>query len=364
MPGEQYLALCKQTTRGPVTGTPAYKFIQTLGGWPKFNPTDEPRNEFAGHSTAMGPRSQRRKESAWTASPQMLYRPGEEIGMILRQLFGYAGTRATVDTSGKKGLLYPSTAMPWGAGAPLADESLGLVPNLDEAGTTKSQSYGGFRPTTGTFVFKGTDDVVLTVEGGGAGDWVGAVDQAAIPGVSMPSVDPFNSSEVAYYIGSGAVRTGTAPDFTDISPGTMTRFYPDEATLKILNGITDVVTGNGVKGPSKSKRTAQESAEFEFKIDYEDPSSGFSSADECKRIFSGPVTNSILIVMTHSALAGAATEKYKTVIDLPLLSEKPERPDPENEGKTGTASFSFKTMFDPAVGYPFAALITDKATAY
>lgn len=364
MSGEQYLAFYKETTRGVVPGSPAYKFLQILSGWPKFKASDEARAEFAGVTTALGDRSVRRKESQWTASPQIPYRPGEETGILLRQVIGFAGTRSTVDTSAKKGILYPSAAMPWGSGAPLSDEALGLVPNLDEAGTTKSQVFGGFRPTALTFTFKGTDDVLLSVDGGGAGDWVGAVDQTAVAGMSMPSVEPFNCSDVKYYIGSGISRTGSAPNFTAISAGTMKQFYPDSLTLKITTGITDKAVGNGVAGPSKSTRTGKLAVQADIDIDYEDPASGFRSAAEYKRLLSGVATNSLLIVIDHDALAGAATQKYQTIIDYPLAYLDAERAEPDNEGKTPSQKLTYKHLFDATVGYPIAIMTTDRAASY
>jgi len=364
MSGEQYLAFYKETERGTAPGVPSYKFLQIVGGWPKFKPTDEARAEFAGVNTALGDRSVRRKESQFSASPKINYRPGEETGIFLRQVMGFAGVRSTVDTSAKKGIMYPSTAMPYGSGQPLEDEALGLVSNLDEAGVTKSQAYGGFRPASLTFEFKGTDDVSLTIEGQGAGDWVGAVDQAAIAGVSLPAIEPFNCSEVRYYLGAGIDRTGVAPNFTAIDPGTMKEFLPDSLTLKITTGITDKVVGNGVKGPSKSTRSAKLQIEVNADTDYEDPASLFSSADEYKRLFAGPATNSLLIVMTHADLAGAATEHYQTIIDVPLMYLNAERAEPDNEGKTPSQKLSYKHLLDPAVGYPVAIITVDRAAAY
>jgi len=364
MAGEQYLAFYKETERGTAPGGPSYKFLQIIDGWPKFKPSDEPRKEFAGVNTALGDRTVRRKESQYTAAPKFYYRPGAETGTFLRQLLGFAGTRTTVDTSGKTGILYANTAMPYGSGLPLEDEALGLVPNLDEAGTTKSQVYGGFRPASATFEFKGTDDVVVTIEGQGAGGWVGAVDQAAIGGVSLPAIEPFNCSEVRYYLGSGISRTGVAPDFTAIAAGTMKEFKPDSLTLKITTGLTDKVVGNGIKGPSKTTRSAQFSVEVNAECDYEDPSSGFSSADEYKRLFSGPATNSLLIVMTHADLAGAATERYQTIIDVPLMQLNAERAEPDNEGKTPSQKLAYKSLIDPAIGYPIAMITVDRAASY
>lgn len=364
MAGEQYLALYEETTRGTAPGSPSYKFLQIIKGWPKFKPTDESRKEFAGVSAAMGDRTVRRKESQYMAPLEFYYRPGAEIGLILKHIMGFAGTRATVDTTGKKGLLYPAAPMPYGSGAPLEDKAIGLVSNLDEEGTTKAQTFGGSRFKSLSMTLKGTDEVVISVEGQGAGSWVGPADQTATAGMTMPTIEPFNCADISYYIGSGIDRTGTAPNFTAIAPGTMTEIFPDSTTIKITNGLDDKVVGNGVKGPSQTTRTGQFAVEVDMDLDYRDPASGFSSADEYKALLTGPKTNSLLIVMTHPDLAGAATENYKTVIDIPLMWLTAERAEPDNEGKTPVQKLTYKHLIDPAVGYPVAILTTDKAAAY
>ena len=364
MSGEQYLAFYKETTRGVAPGSPSFMYLQISKGFPKFKATDEARNEFAGASNALGARTNWRKQAQYSCAPEILYRPGLETGVFLKHVLGYAGTRATVDSTAFRGILYPTCAMPYGSGMPLGDEALGLVSNLDESGTTKSQAFGGFRPKSLSLAFKGTDEVTLSIDGQGAGDWVGPCDQAETGGISMPTIDPFNCSEIAYYLGSGIVRTGTAPDFTDIQPGTMQRLNPDTVTLKITNGLDDKIIGNGVKGPSKTFRNAQFGVEVSIDTDYTDPSSGFSSAAEYKRTLSGVAHNSLLIVMTHPDLAGSATEHYQTVIDIPLLWLQADPREPDNEGKTPIQKLTYKSLLDPSVGYPIGFLTTDRAAAY
>lgn len=364
MSGEQYLAIYKETARGTVPGSPAYMFLQIIKGFPQFKPTDEPRKEFAGVSNALGDRTVRRKESAWSASPEFYYRPGAETGLFWKHVLGYAGTRSTVDTTGKKGIMYPSGPMPYGTGMPLADEAIGMVSNLDEEGVTKAQTFGGFRPKSLSMTLKGTDDVVVATEGGGAGAWVGPADQTQTAGLSMPSVEPYNCSEVKYYIGAGISRTGVAPNFTDIQPGTMKELNPDSVTLKITTGREDKVVGNGIKGPSKTHRASQLAVEVTIDTDYADPSSGFSSADEYKRTLSGVATNSLLIVMTHADLAGAATAHYQTIIDIPLMWLQADPREVDNEGKTPPQKLTYKHLIDPAVGYPIGVLTVDRAASY
>jgi hypothetical protein len=360
----QYLAFYKETTRGTAPGSPTYKFLPiTAGLSPKFAPKDEPRKEFRGADTALGDSSAIRRESAWTDTVEAGWYPGEEVGTMLAMTLGKAGSRTVVDTSARRGIIYP-VAQPFGSGAPQGDSALALVPNTDEGGTTLSQVYGGGRPSSATISIKQPDDVKISFEFGGPGGYIGAVDEAAVAGVAFPAAAVFLSSDVKCYIGTGAVRTGTAPDFTDLAPGTMVQFSPDDLTLKLTPGMSDKAVINGVAGPSKTTRSGQFSAELDFTIDYDDPASGFSSADEFKKIFDGVTTNSLMIVIDNLELAGAATATYRAVIDLPLMLMVVESPERNNEGQTPQVKFSFKSLFDTAIGYPVAIMTTDKAASY
>lgn len=360
----QYLPYCEETTRGTKPGSPSYKFLPiTKGLVPKFDPKDEPRKEFRGADTALGDSSVVRRESAYTISPECYLYPGAEVGTLLKHLLGKAATRTTVDTSAYKGILYP-VAMPYGTGAVLADKAIGFEPNMDRDGTTASQYFGGARFKNATLTIKPGDDITLALEGGGAGGWIGAANQAATANPTFPAASPYAYADAAFYVGSGATRTGTAPDYTDLAPGTMSQIQPDEFTLKIPNGLEDKSVLNGVKGPSKTERTAQFMAEVEFTLDFRDPASGFSSIDEFEAQFSGPRTNSIMVVITGTELAGAATQKYQEVIDLPLVQITIESPEADNEGKTVKAKIKGKTLYSYTTKYPLAWLRVDKAATY
>lgn len=364
MAGEQYMAICEETTRGTKPTTPTWLFYPLISGLqPKFNPNDESKKEFKGANTALGDSTVTRKSSDFSDTLEAYCYPGAELGLILKHGTGYAGSRSVIDTTAYKGILYPVT-MPYGTGMPLANTAIGLCPNTDEAGTTKSQYWGGYRPKSLTFAIKPGEEVKVTIEGGGAGPWVGDPDQTAISGLAWPAAASFHGSDAEFYIASGISRTGVAPNFTDIDAGTMQRIYPDDFSLKLTLGLEDAIVGNGVRGPSKSKRTAQALAEVDITIDYEDPSSGFSSADEYKTIFSGPRTNSLLIILNNGELAGAATENYRLIIDLPLLRVSTDGPERNSDGKTPPMKMKFSSLYSDTTKYPFALMTVDQADAY
>ncbi len=360
---KQFLALVEEAARGTNPGA-GFKFLPLRSGLqPKFQPKDEPRKEFRGQDTALGDASVRRLSSAWNNTLELNAYPGAERGLLLKHALGFAGVRAVLDTSAYKGILYP-IAMPYGLGAGLGDTAVGLIANTDEEGTTKSQYWGGGRIRSWSRSIKADEDVVDSFELGGPGPYVGAVDQAETAGAAFPAATPFLYSDAKFYIGAGISRTGVAPNFTDVGAGTMVQFQPDEFNMKVSLGLEDKTVLNGVQGPSKTHRNAQASIECDFTIDYRDPASGFSSADEFKATFSGPRTNSLLVVLESSELAGAATAKYTEIMDFPLMLLSSDGPERDNEGKTAPVKLSWKALLNSTVGYPFALITIDKASAY
>lgn len=361
----QFALLCEEAVRGTRPDIPVWLPIPITGKLqPAYNPKDEPRKAFMGADTALGDTEVQRKETQWTHTLETPWFPIASIGLLLKHTFGKSVARSVLETIAYKGILYPLN-MCYGEGAELGTKAIGYCCNTDEGGTTKSQYYGGGRVKSCSISISGSDDVKLTFELQGAGKWVGTPDEAAIatPDFSiMPAA--FNSADSKFYIGAGITRTGVAPNYTDLVPNTMTPFLADKMEIKITNGLDDKIVGDGAKGPSKTYRASQFSVDVDTTVDYEDPSSGFSSADEFKKIFSGPVYNSLLIVLDNGVLAGDTTETYRATIDLPYMQQKFETPDRNPEGKTPSMSGKFKSLYPATTKYPAAIFTVDQIEAY
>jgi hypothetical protein len=361
---EQYLALVEEAARGTDPGS-GYLFLPISGTLqPKFTPTDEPRQEFRGNSTELGALTVTRRESLWTYELECSWYPDSQaIGILFKHLLGVADERATVDTSAKRGIIYP-IGNGYAGGAPQEGKGIGIVPNTDEGGTTKSQYFGGGRVTKCVIKMEGTADIKLTFTLQGPGEYVGAADQTAISNPTFGSVAPFVSSDALCYIGSGISRTGTKPEFTAIAAGTMNAFRPDSIEINITNGLSDKVIMNGVLGPSWTTRESQFAVEISAPMDYDDPASGFSSADEYKTMFSGVRTNSLLFVLDNGVVAGSTTAKYSAVIDVPNVMVSAEPPERNTEGKTPSIAFNLKSLYSTTTDYPIAVLTTDQNATY
>jgi hypothetical protein len=329
---------------------------------PTFSPTDESRKEFRGACTGLGDSSALRRESQWTYSLECAYYPGAETGLLFKHLLGKSGTRSVLDTTAYEGINYP-LVHPYGTGAELGAKAVGIWVVYEKEGTSYKRYYGGGRVSSCTVTAEGTDDVKLTFEIAGPGEYIGLEASNDLT-FTAPTPTPFVSSDILAYIGAGITRTGTAPDFTALAPNTMNAFNPDSLNLTITNGLEDKVVIDGVKGPNKTSRTGQFSVECSFPIDLSDPSSGFSSWDEYAALFSGVHTNSVLIVMDNGELAGSATANYETIFDLANLLAQHETPEISAEGQQGTVSLTYASLFSETTEYPVAVFTTDQASAY
>lgn len=355
----QFIALVEETVRGTTPAGP-YLFLPILGDLtPDFDATDKARIEYRGQDAALGATTVVRTEVKWSYKLKCYWYPGKETALLFKHLLGNPGVRTLVDVTAYKGMITPA-AMPYGSGMPLGTSAISIIANTDEQGVTKSQTFGGGRITSCKITCKGSDDIELEFDLEGA--WVGPADQAALTGVSFPAANPFNSSQYRAYIGGAPVRTGTGPLYSDIAPGTAVQFMPDSLDITITNGLKDKVVGNGVRGPSKSTRTAAFKVDVTCPLDYEDPASGFSSAGEFKRIFTGVVLNNLFILFDNGDLAGGTTQHFTAAIDLPSCQIKnPKKAERNPDGKTASLKLGYESLNSTVTGYPLALQLIDQA---
>lgn len=359
----QYMGIVEETVRGTDPGS-GYGFISIESALiPQANFEDEARNEFRGQDSGLGNTADSvvRRDSQWTETLVLPFRASDEVNLLLKHFFGFAGVRATIDTTARKGIFYPLT-LPYGEGQNLGTTAIGLIPNFDVQGTTKSKYFGGGIVTACRLSGEGTGDIMIEFDLKGAGGFISA-EAAALAGPTFSTVSPFVAKDITLFIGSGISRTGVAPDFTDIAPGAMTQFCPDSFSISLTNGLDDKVIFCGVQGPTKTFRSEQFAIEATFPTDFEDPASGFSSHDEYESLFADVSTNSILIVGDNGELAGAATENYSFTLDLAGLINKTPAPELSSEGQTGSIELTYSGLFDETAEYPAAIITVDQDAA-
>ena len=360
---KQFLALSKQTVRNALDAVPTYLFYPISGKLepePEFK--EEPRKEYRGADTRMGYVNDLRRATSFKFTLDGSCYPGAERGALLRLLVGYLAAAATVDASAFKHILFPISPA-YGTGQPLTDEAIALVPNTDKDGITVSQNWVGARPKSYKLTLKGLEDVKLAIEMTG-GPWIGAPGQAETAGASFPVAAPFLAGDAKCYIGSGAALTGVAPNYTDIAPGTMNQFLPDDLELEFNMGYEDIAKLNGEDGPSVTQANAQVMVKAKFTVDYTDPASGWSSYDEWAARFTGINYLPLMVVLDNGELAGAATQHYTDTYYMPKMKADKIDVARNNEGKVTKATFEYTSRLDPTINKPFFFQLIDKAATY
>ena len=363
--GIQAIAVVEEATRGTDPGS-GYQWLPVTGTlFPTFNATDESRKEFRGEDSALGDSEDSlvRRESQVTYALECVLYPGPELGLLFKHLLGKAGTRATEDTSAKKGPLYP-LSQPYGTDNELGTKAIGVYVLYDKEGTTQKRYYGGLRPFDCTFAAEGTDDVKMTFNLKAPGEFVGDEAVNDLTPDYSDLVAPFTSQDITCYIGTGATLTGTAPDYTDIDPNTMVQFCPDSVNFTITSGNDDKVQLCGVEGPDKTFRSSQFLGEVTIPIDFEDPSTGFSSFDEWEKKLTGPNANALMFVLDNGVLAGAATATYEDTFFFPAVLSTPDTPEIASDGTQATVTLNYSTLNDTTSTKPFFIQTVDQSATY
>ena len=362
----QAIAIVEEVTRGTFPGSPTYNWLPVTGTlFPTFTPTDEARSEFRGNDSALGNSEDSlvRRESQTTYALECAAYPGIATGLLFKYLLGKEGTRAVVETTAFKGPLYP-LAQPFGEDNELVDGALSIVVLYDKEGTTFKKIYSGLRDFDFAFAAEGTDDIKFTFNMKAPGEFISAEAVNDLTPDYSGLVDPYTSSDLLCYIGTGASLTGTAPDYTDIAPGTMDQFCPDSVNFTLVSGLDDKVQMCGVQGPGKTFRSAQFTSEINLPIDLEDPDTGFSSWDEFEKIFIAPSSNILMFVLDNGVLAGDTSVTYSMTFYFPAVLFNPDTPEVAPDGTQPTINLNYTSLFDNVAEKPFIMQTIDQESAY
>jgi hypothetical protein len=286
------------------------------------------------------------------------------MGLLLKHFFGNVTARTVVETTAYKGLLLPSN-LPFGNGALLGETALMIRVNYDNGEDVGvSRIYHGGLITSRNLKGGGSTDVMVTFNLEGAGPYI--EDEAAA--TTAPDFSafpaPFNSSDVLLYIGSGAARTGVAPNYTAVGPGTMNTFLPDSFDITIETGRKCKTIMNGVKGPSSPTKEGQLAISATFPIDVRRPGVGFSSGAAIEALYAGVAEHPIMLVMDNGELAGDTAATFSWTEDFPRMALKPVNPEYNTEGKIPSASLEFSHLVSATTKYAMAALTVDQLDAY
>ncbi|MDD2365173.1 MAG: hypothetical protein PHN84_03320 [Desulfuromonadaceae bacterium] len=357
---KQYVALSEQAARTALDGSPAYLFYPVKGKLePEPDFKEDAVKEWRAQDTAQGDTSDERTSTAWKYSLEGRIYPGDELALLMRHLLGYADTAVALDAPNAAASLqmFRTATEMYGDDAQNLDKALAIIPNTAKGTSTYSQAFVGGRPNSAELNFKGGDAAEIKINLTG-GPWIGAVEQTAIAGVAFPAAKAFRSVPKVY-LGSGATLTGTAPDYTDFTAGTMALVKPDDLMIKLEPGIEDVYKMNGIEGPSVTERKKQWSLSIEYTHDFSDPASGWSSYDAWAARFADIQYLPCMIILDSSeVIPSCSTQTYQLAFYLPKMKLTVDMPDRKNDGSKSKTKVKLESRVDASVNVAaFAKLI-------
>ncbi|MBI4950024.1 MAG: hypothetical protein HY955_07770 [Deltaproteobacteria bacterium] len=312
-----YVAIGEEAVRGTKEAA-TIGFVPVLSpSIPKIEFDEKKRTEFRGQESVKGASSYERMGQKWSASIEMPFytESGSAKGItgkILRHFFGK-------NTSGQNGATGQYYHMAYPEADPFSDANLGTKAltvnfNINEGASTKNWPFVGGRVKGLSFAQEAGSPLKLTSE------LFGQKRETPTAEVGSPVFADeglrCDYNNLTVYTGT-ITRTGPAPDFTGFSFGSATIIKPDKITVKIENGMKDVLRIAGVDYPDKT-RMGQFKVTAELTIDWEDPASGFSSVSEFNDWAAGDNSTNLFLKWDTGTQAGTG-DNHGLFIDLPVL---------------------------------------------
>lgn len=317
---QHYLAVGEEAARGTAEKT-TLGFIPIMEPFipiPDFN--DQKRMEYRGEDRAKGPSAVRRFSGSWSGSFQtpVFTEAGTVAGMIgtlFKHFFGKVTTAQNASTGQYYHMYYPSTA-PYDTGATLVSKALTFNSNFNKGATIYNHPYVGGRMNKLTLSQEAGQLLMATF------DVFGQYQDIEDTAIASPTFAAENlglrRSHLLFYNGSGISRTGTGPDYTAIAKGTMNQVSPESLTFEITANRTDEIRFDGAAYPTKTICGEFEYA-LTFKVDWEIPSSGFSSPAEWISWYTGVGNTPFLAVWDTGVQAGTG-DNHSLIIDFPIAN--------------------------------------------
>lgn len=360
---KQILGLSEQTVvRSALDAEPAYLAYPVKGA---LEPTpeykEETANEWRGQEVAQGNTgdNEERTSTAWKFAWDSRMYPGPTLAMLFKYLFGGFADPVALsapDAAASKQIFYTVGDM-YGEGCLLADQAIAIHPQTKKGSSTYSQDYIGGRITEGDLAFKGGASAEMKLSFIG-GPWIGAPEQAALSGLTVPTALALKSTPQVY-IGAGANLTGAGPIYTDFAPGTMPVARPDDLSIKISTGIEDTYKMNGYAGPSVTERKKAWTIGVDFTVDFLDPSSGWSSYDAWAARFGGMTFLPFMMILdSGQIIPSCSAQTYQFGLYLPRMKVVPDVAQRKSDGSRDKIKVKLESRVDPAVNIAaFAKLI-------
>lgn len=356
-----YLAVGEEATRGTAESSTVGFVPLMTATMPTNEPDDIKRKEFRGEDTVRGDVTVIRMSEKWSGSFEMpFFTEGGTVagivGTIFKHFFGDVTTAENASTGQFLHMMYPNTD-PF-LTAQLGTKALTMNMNLNEGVTVKNWPYIGGRVTALTFAQEAGQHLVVTA------DMIGQKRDASATAIASPTYAAENLradyNNMTLYTGT-ITRTGTGPDFTDFSFGSATTIKPDSITVKIENGMEDVLRLGGLIYPDKTRMGIYK-VTIEFTLDWEDPASGFSSADDLNLWYGSSSSTNFFIHWDTGTQAGTG-DNHSLYLDIPIAQRVGGDPEYDLE-KDPMITLNYEGLYDATTAkYILGLLLKNTATA-
>ncbi|MEE9615279.1 MAG: phage tail tube protein [Thermodesulfobacteriota bacterium] len=355
-----YLALGEESSRGTKEAT-TVGFVPLLSaGVPKMEFDDKRRKEFRGEDTVKGDTTVMRMSQKWSGSVEMPFftEAGSTAGMVgtlLKHFFGSAASAQQAATLAYAHMLYP-VADPFSS-SNLDTKALTVNLNINEGATMKNWPFVGGRVSSLSFDQEVGQHLKLSAElfGQKRDATTGELGSATFAAENLRC----DYNNLKLYTGTVS-RTGTAPDYTDIDPSGGTLIKPDKISVKIENGMEDVLRLDGNDYADKT-RMGLYKVSLELTIDWEDPASGFSSVDELTSWIASAGSTNFCLEWDTGTEADTGYN-HKLVLDIPVAQRTGGDPEYDLE-KDPMITLSYEGLYDSGTtGYIVGCLLQNTAT--
>lgn len=310
-----YVAIGEEAARGTKEVTTVGYIPLNEPSIPTFEPEDIERAEYRGEDVVKGVHEALRKSRKWSASLSMplFTEAGTTAGMvgtIAKHFFGHTASDQNGATSQYFHMLSAVTD-PF-LTANLGAKALTANLNINEGTSQKNWPYVGGRITTLNFSQEINESCNVTF------DMVGQFRDTVTAELGSEVFAAENIrcdyNNLSVYTGT-ITRTGTGPDYTDITFGSATQLKPDTISVSIENGMEDNIRLGGLDYADKT-RMGKYRVTIELTIDWEDPASGFSSVDEYTAFISSLSETNFALIWDTGTQAGTG-DNHSVILDIP-----------------------------------------------
>lgn len=344
-----YAALGIEAARGTKESTTVGFLPLTNPQWPQFEPDDQPKNDWRGEQVSLGNIGKRRMSQKWSHSLEYDFFTesggGSKAmsGAPIKQCLGFGSSAQNASTGQYIHMMYPVYNPLSTDSGYLGNRAITVNENTSEGDTVKNKPWTG--GIVSGLIFTQETGQLLKVSAPMMGQTVGASETA----IATPTFAAENLrcdyADLTCYTGT-ITRTGTGPDFTDFAFGSATQFCPDNFTLTIESGKTDNLKLCGVDYPTK-QNSGMFKITLTFKIDYDDPASGFSSVDDYNLWLAG-VSQTNFFFHYDTGTAAGTGDNHQLYIDCPVL-QRVTSPGPEITKETDPSKvLNYEGDFDAA----------------